>query len=86
MQCYAKHPRARIRYAISWPAHHVAEGAATRWTVEPAEAGGVRIEAPAEADGCGVATLAGGVAGSVYRVTARMGALTRTLAIRAEAG
>ena len=74
MAMMVKDPDARIDFEFDW---HAAcpDGqavAASLWTVAPSEAGGVAIAAAAHDLTQATATLAGGVAGHVYRVTNRV--------------
>jgi hypothetical protein len=68
---FVKDPDAVIDYAVDWSAGYLAgqEVAQSLWTVAPAEAGGVTVEAATQTAGKTVATLSGGIAGHVYHIT-----------------
>ena len=71
MSCYLKDPQSRIAFPMVWPADF-AGGAAivdSVWTVTPA---GLTVEQAGVEDLTAMATIAGGRAGEVYRVTNRV--------------
>lgn len=71
MDVYAKDPGASLDYAIDWGAGYlgVETIASSNWTVEPNETGGISIVSSSAGSTSTQATLAGGIAGNVYRVT-----------------
>jgi hypothetical protein len=73
MSFYLKDPQSRVDYAIDWAGYLdgqvVAESA---WSVTPAEAGGVAVEAAAFDLARTAATLSAGVTGHVYTVSNRV--------------
>ena len=74
MSYYLKDPHSRVDYAIDWSAY-LAPGqtlALSEWAVEPAEAGGVAVDATSFSATASAATLSGGVAGHVYSVANRV--------------
>lgn len=91
MTVVVKDPGARIDFEFDWGADY-AEGrviAQSGWSVDPDEAGGVAVAGASNDLGVAVATLAGGIAGHVYRVTNRVtmsdGQIDeRSLALRVE--
>lgn len=91
MGFYLKDPGARIDYTVDWAAGYLAGDtiATSTWTVAPEELDGIAVAETAQAAGRAAATLTGGIAGHVYRVTNRV-VLTsgrseeRTLAIRVD--
>lgn len=91
MGIFVKDPAARLDYAVDWPGSSL--GAATivasDWLVDPAEARGIAVAATLAAGTRTGATLAGGVAGHVYRIANRITLSDgrqdeRTLAVRVE--
>lgn len=74
MAIFVKDPGASIDYAVDWSAGYLAGQVITTslWQVEPAESGGVVVAAGSAMPGKTQATIAGGVAGRVYRVTNRV--------------
>jgi hypothetical protein len=74
MTMMVKDPESRIDYEFDWAAAYFDGQAvvASVWVVDPAEAGGVVVAAAAHNLMQTTATLAGGIAGHVYRVTNRM--------------
>ena len=91
MSFYLKDPQSRVDYAIDWGGAYL-DGqvlAASQWSVTPAEAGGLSVEAEGFDLTRAAATLAGGVVGHVYSVTNRV-AMTdgqvdeRSIALRVE--
>jgi len=68
---FLKDPAAAIDYAIDWAAGYLETEniVASRWQVTPAEAGGVAVSAARRGAARTSATLIGGIAGHVYRVT-----------------
>ncbi|MEQ1687012.1 MAG: hypothetical protein ABL874_00380 [Sphingopyxis sp.] len=91
MSLMIKDPGSRIDYAFDWNAAYL-DGqvlAASQWTVDPAHAGGVVVDAHAFDAVRTSATLSGGVEGTAYRVTNRVtlsdGQIDeRSLVLRAE--
>jgi hypothetical protein len=88
---FVKDPGATIDYAVDWSAGYLAGQNVTEssWTVAPAEAGGVAVEASMVMPGKTVVTLAGGKAGHQYRITNRVRfsdsrSDERTLVVRVE--
>ncbi len=71
---FLKDPDATIDYAVDWDAGYLAGQAITvsDWAVEPAGAGAPRVLVAVIDGGRTVATIAGGSAGSVYRITNRV--------------
>lgn len=74
MAMVVKDPDARIDYEFDWGVAYPEGQAvvASGWTVVPADAGGVAVAASAHDLTRATATLAGGVAGHIYRVTNRV--------------
>ena len=74
MSLYLKDPGARVDYLVDWGAAFLGEAkvAASSWMVEPSEAGGVAVVSAARIERTTAATLEGGIAGRVYRVTNRI--------------
>lgn len=74
MAMVVKDPDARIDYEFDWAAAYPDGQAVVEsgWTVAPADAGGIAVAASAHDLTRATATLAGGVAGHVYRVTNRV--------------
>lgn len=71
MSFYLKDPLSRVDYAIDWAPGYL-DGqtiAASSWSVAPAEAGGVALDAVSFDLTRAAVTLTGGVAGHVYSVT-----------------
>lgn len=95
MGFYLKDPGARIDYTVDWAAGYLAGDtiATSTWTVAPEEPDGIAVaeatQGAGQAAGRAAATLTGGIAGHVYRVTNRV-VLTsgrseeRTLVIRVD--
>ena len=92
MSLYLKDPQARIDYAINWSAAYL-DGqaiATSSWTVSPAEPDAISIVASSFDMQRTSATLSGGTAGHVYRITNRI-TLTdgqideRSISLRVEA-
>lgn len=74
MMLMVKDPDTRIDFGIDW-AVICPDGqavVASRWTATPVEAGGVAIAGSAHDLMQATVTLAGGIAGHVYRVTNRV--------------
>ena len=74
MSFYLKDPGSRIDYAMDWGASYL-DGqavAGSAWSVVPAEAGGVAVDAESFDLTRTAATLSGGRAGHVYSVTNRV--------------
>ncbi|MBR2174151.1 hypothetical protein [Sphingopyxis sp.] len=74
MTMMVKDPGSRIDYEFDWGAAY-ADGQAvlaSAWLVAPDEDGGVAVAAAAHDLTRTTATLAGGIAGHVYRVTNRV--------------
>lgn len=74
MTMMVKDPGSRIDYEFDWGAAYVDGQAvlASAWLVVPDEDGGVAVAAAAHDLTRTTATLAGGIAGHVYRVTNRV--------------
>jgi hypothetical protein len=74
MSYYLKDPGAAIDYRIDWSAGYLAGQtiADSLWSVAPDEAGGLVASGGEEGPGRTTATLSGGIAGHVYRVTNRI--------------
>jgi len=74
MAMMVKDPGARIDFGFDWLTAYPGGQAlvASSWTVVPDEAGGVIVAASAHDLTRSSATLAGGVAGRVYRVANRV--------------
>jgi hypothetical protein len=88
---FVKDPGAAIDYAVDWSAGYLAGQtvAESAWTAAPAEAGGLAVEASAMLPGKTVVTLAGGIAGHLYRITNKVRfsdgrSDERTLVVRVE--
>lgn len=74
MSYFLKDPQSRIDYQFDWAGFYL-DGqaiAASEWAVAPAEAGGIAVDAASFDFGRAAATLSGGVAGHVYRVSNRV--------------
>jgi hypothetical protein len=71
---FFKDPAAIIDYAVDWQSAYLAGQTITAsdWSIVPDEPDGLSIIIAAHADGRGVATLAGGRRGHVYRLTNRV--------------
>ncbi len=89
MTIFVKDPAAVIDYAVDWSAGYLTGQviAASAWIVAPA--GSVAVVADRFEPGRAIATLSGGQAGSVYRITNRVtfsdGRIDdRTLVLRVE--
>jgi hypothetical protein len=73
MRFYLKDPESRVDYAIDWSGHLGGQAIAdSLWSVTPAEAGGIGVEASSFDPGGSAARLSGGVAGHVYSVGNRI--------------
>ncbi len=74
MTMIVKDPDSRIDFEFDWVAAYPGGQAvlASVWAIAPAEADGVAVAAAAHDLMQSTATLAGGVAGHVYRVTNRV--------------
>lgn len=74
MGFYLKDPGASIDYAVDWAAGYLAGEtiAESLWSVLPDEAGGIAVTSAISESTRTSATLAGGIAGHVYRVTNRV--------------
>ncbi|WP_447750490.1 phage fiber-tail adaptor protein [Sphingopyxis fribergensis] len=74
MTMMVKDPGARIDFEFDWRAAYPDGQAvvASGWTVVPDEPGGVAVPAAAHDLEQATATLAGGIAGHVYRITNRV--------------
>ena len=74
MGIFIKDPAAAIDYAIDWAAGYLGDQsiAASSWQVAPVEADGVAVTATGRSAVRTTATLGGGIAGHVYRVTNRI--------------
>jgi hypothetical protein len=74
MGFFLKDPQSRVDYAIDWAPGYL-DGqalAAARWSVFPAEAGGIAIEEHGFDLTRTAATLSGGLVGHVYSVVAQV--------------
>lgn len=73
MGFYLKAPAASIDYAVDWGAGYLAGEtlAASSWHILPEETGGLSVAAESLDGARAAATLSGGIAGHVYRVTNR---------------
>jgi len=71
---FLKDPTAAIDYAIDWSAGYLGDQSitASNWQVAPIETGGVTVVASKRGAARTSATLGGGIAGHVYRVTNRI--------------
>jgi hypothetical protein len=70
MSFYLKDPQSRVDYAIDWSGYLDGQAvAASAWSVRPAEAGGIAVDAASHDLVRTAATLIGGRAGHVYSVT-----------------
>lgn len=74
MGLFVKDPAAAIDHVIDWDAGYLGARsiAQSEWLAAPAVPGGIAITAPRIDGGRTVATLAGGLAGHVYRITNRV--------------
>jgi hypothetical protein len=74
MSFYLKDPGSRVDYAIDWGGAYLGDQvlAASAWSVAPAEAGGVAVDAASFDLTRTAATLTGGRAGHVYSVVNRV--------------
>lgn len=74
MAMMVKDPDARIDFEFDWRTAYPDGQAVTAsiWTVVPDEAGGIVVPAAAHDLMQSTATLAGGIAGHVYRITNRV--------------
>jgi hypothetical protein len=70
MSFYLKDPAARVDYAIDWAGQLDGRTiAASSWSVEPDEEGGIAAEDPSVALSQTAARLTGGVTGHAYSVS-----------------
>jgi hypothetical protein len=92
MSLYLKDPQARIDYAIDWSASYL-DGqaiATSSWSVQPDDASAIAVAAHSFDVQHTSATLTGGLAGRIYRITNRI-TLTdgqideRSISLRVEA-
>lgn len=74
MTMMVKDPDARVDYMFDWGTAYPDGQAvvASVWAVVPDRGGGVMVDAAAHGPMQSTATLAGGIAGHVYRVTNRV--------------
>lgn len=73
MSYYLKDPQSRVDYAIEWTGYVDGQVvAASEWAVDPAEPGGIAVDAAGHDLTRAAATLSGGVPGHVYQVTNRV--------------
>ena len=73
MSFYLKDPQSRVDYAIDWSGYLDGQVvAASSWTVRPAEAGGLVVDADSFDLTQTTATLSGGLAGHVYSASNRV--------------
>lgn len=91
MAIFAKDPAALVDYGVDWSAGYLTGQTitASNWAVTPGGNGSISIEAQSIGPARTSATLGGGQAGCVYRVTNRIGTSDgrsdeRTLVIRVE--
>jgi hypothetical protein len=74
MSYFLKSPHSRVDYQINWAEGYL-DGqaiAASLWAVSPDEAGGIAVDEAGFDVGRAAATLSGGIAGHVYRVSNRV--------------
>lgn len=70
MSLFVKDPQARVDHAIDWSAYLAAQTlVASRWAVEPVEAGGLVVEDSAFEARRSSARLTDGLVGRLYRLT-----------------
>jgi len=71
MGIFLKDPAASLDYSVDWAAGYLGGQTitASNWTVSPIEAGGVSLLATSSSPTRSSATLAGGIAGHVYRIS-----------------
>lgn len=71
MSFLLKDPEAVLDYAVDWGADYLSGDALTdsRWTVSPAEAGGVEVVSSRHDPRQATVQVGGGLAGRVYRLT-----------------
>ena len=91
MSSYLKDPRAGVDYAVDWGAGYLDGNTVSdsAWSVSPVETDGIAVVATATQPTRTAATLEGGLAGKVYRVTNHVTLSdgrqeARTLTIRVE--
>lgn len=74
MGFYLKDPGASIDYTVDWAAGYLAgdEIVSSSWSVEPDAMDGIVVAGSVQDATRTAATLAGGVAGNVYRVSNRV--------------
>lgn len=91
MAIFVKDPGASIDYAVDWSAGYLAGQVinTSQWSAVPVEVGGVVVAAGSAMPGKTQATISGGIAGHVYRVTNLVGfsdgrSDERTLVVRVE--
>lgn len=74
MGLYLKDPDATLDYSVDWASRYLGTDsvAASSWTIEPLETGGLMLVNESLSDGVSTAVLADGVAGHVYRVVNRV--------------
>ena len=71
MAYYLKAPGGSVDYAVDWGAGYL-DGQTvveSRWSVAPERAGGLTVAATVTGETVQAATLSGGAAGELYRVT-----------------
>jgi len=74
MPLFLKDPGATVDWMVDWAAGYLDQQtlADSQWLVAPDEEGGVCITSQLVTEGRSAATMAGGIAGHVYRVTNRI--------------
>jgi hypothetical protein len=74
MDLYLKDPAAVARYTIDWGAAYLGPLGITgsAWEISPAEAGGLSLELSSHDGRMATASVGGGVAGHVYRLSNRV--------------
>ena len=70
MSLLMKDPQAVLDYAIDWSAEYLGEDllAASQWTVEPDEPGGVAVEGSNFDTGVATVKASGGLPGRLYKL------------------
>ena len=75
MALFAKDPAAAIDYTVDWSGGYLEPAetlASSGWQIAPVEAGGLVVDSDVAGATATTATLSGGLAGHVYRVTNRV--------------
>ena len=91
MRFYLKNPASLVDYEIDWSLPAGRTIVASDWTVEPAEPGGLAVDAAELAGARAVARIAGGRVGHVYSLSNRATFAdgqteVRTITLRVENG